>query len=120
MGFTNFGKLFKSSFSSFLIVSPESDIFWKEDCRFIDPWEVQQKINPAAQENCVETPQAPLLGAVNSFFPPSPLTLGLNFFCSAEQAAVVLVQRGKQMVQNGRTTVPQACPSSRCVNSKSI
>lgn len=59
MAFTNSGKLFKNTFSAFLIVSPESNNSWKENCSFIDTWEVQQRINPVAQESCMETLQLP-------------------------------------------------------------
>lgn len=59
MAFANSGKLFKNTFSSFLIVSLESNNSWKENCGFIDTWEVQLKINPVAQESCMESPWLP-------------------------------------------------------------
>ena len=71
MAFSDFGKLFKNSFSSFLIVSPESDNSWKEDYRFIDAWGLQQKISPIVQESWTEASHAPLLGAVG--FPSTHL-----------------------------------------------
>lgn len=74
MAFTNSGKLLKNTFSSFLIVSPESNNSWKENCRFIDTWEVQQKINPVARESCMETPWLPALSSL-PVLPALELTL---------------------------------------------
>ena len=127
MAFTDFGKLFKNSFSSFLIMSPESDNSWKEDYRFIDSWGLQQKISPVVQESWTEAPRAPLLGAVSSAPPPpslvpppmplaprprGPLSLGINSCFSVEQAAMNITQPGKKMEQTGRMPVSPACPSS--------
>lgn len=58
MTFINFGTLFKSSFNSFLIVSPEVDNSWKEDCRFIDTWGVQQKKSILLLKKAVQKPHA--------------------------------------------------------------
>lgn len=80
MAFTNFGKLFKYGFCSFLTVSPESVISWQEDCRFPDTWGDQQKINLVAQKSCAETHRTPLLGVVSSLLFPSPSSLGTNSF----------------------------------------
>lgn len=91
-GIHQFWEIFKNSFSFFLIVFPESDISWKEDFRFIGPWEVQQKVHPIARESCAETPRAPQLGAINSLVPLSPLNVEIHSYCSIEQAAVVTVQ----------------------------
>lgn len=114
MAFASFGKLFKNSFSSFLIISPESDNSWKEDCRCIDMWRLQQKINPVALESCKESPRAPLLGALNSLLPLDPLSPGINSRFSTAQAAQ---GAGCQAPREGRganqeNPVPPACPSS--------